>query len=921
MTEKERREFPGAPVWTVEPEHAFEMLRSAPEGLLDEEAAHRREEAGENRLPEAKPRSRLALFASQFKSLLILLLIGAAVLALIVGDVKDAAVVGIVVLFNATLGFVQEHRAEAAVAALRRMLSPTARVRRGGREQTIPAEQLVAGDVVLLEAGDRIPADGRFTAVHSLEVDESSLTGESVPVAKQRGALGDAKLPVGDRKNVGFMNTVVTRGRAEMLVHAIGSSTEMGRLASLLQSTPTADTPLQQQIDGLARRLAIIAVAAVAVITALQLARGVPLATVVLEAVAIAVAAIPEGLPAVVTVTLAIGMRRMARDRAIVKRMSSVETLGCTTDICSDKTGTLTVNQMTVRRVATDEGRAAVSGEGYDREGTIEGARGPVFETLLEAAALCNDSTVQNGTVAGDPTEGALWVLAAKGGMDVEARRKERPRRGEVPFDADRRFSATLHDDGTMFVKGAPDVVLDLCTSVLGEGGARALSAADRERFQQINEELAADGLRVLATAMRRVALDTSEEELLPAVQELTLVGLVGMLDPPRTEVREAIALCHRAGISVRMITGDHPKTGLAIARALGIPGEAITGRELDQLDDDAWKEKMGSLGVLARVSPEHKLRAVDALSARGGVVAMIGDGVNDAPALKRADIGVAMGITGTEVTKEAATLVLSDDNFGTILGAIREGRTIYDNIIRFLRFQLSTNLGALMTILAAPLMGLPIPFTPLQILWVNMIMDGPPAMALGLDPPHPEVMDRPPRDPKARILTLRRLATLSFFGLVMAVGTLGVLIWSLGTTSASEAKTLAFTTFVLFQLFNVFNARLERGSALSRSSLTNGWLWSALLGVLVLQVAVVHQPFLQSVFDTTALSLEQWGLATAVAASVLLLDEIRKGILRAARNPPPGLMLAARRSARGAGPQTTTSTVTIVRSRAHEMS
>jgi P-type Ca2+ transporter type 2C len=870
------------PLWTLAPDDALRALGSNPGGIAEADAVRRRNKAGPNRLPEAKARSRLALFAAQFTSLLILLLLAAAVLAWLVGDIKDAVVIAVVVLFNACLGFVQEHRAEAAVAALRRMLNPIARVRRSGQERIIPAEELVPGDIVLLEAGDRIPADGRFVIAHALEVDESSLTGESVPAVKNQAALEQRDVPVGDRTNIGFMNTAVTRGRAEMLVYATGPATEMGRLAGLLEASSMVDTPLQRQINGLARRLAIVAGVAVAIIAALQLMRGVALSTVVMEAVAIAVAAIPEGLPAVVTVTLAIGMRRMARDRAIVKRMSSVETLGSTTDICSDKTGTLTLNQMTVRRVVTDCGQAAITGQGYRAAGEIHGGKGRALHKLLEAAALCNDSTVDDGEVVGDPTEGALWVLAAKGGADVAGLRRANPRVGEVPFEAERKFSATLHRDGTLFVKGAPDVVLERCTDILGEAGARSLSSGDRERLQRANEEMAAAGLRVLAVATRRVRASAEPSDgLIDSVASLTFLGLVGMLDPPRTEVREAIAVCRKAGISVRMITGDHPGTGLAIARALGIPGETISGREIDQLDDAALAERMPLLGVLARVSPEHKLRAVTALRLRGRVVAMIGDGINDAPALKRADIGVAMGVTGTEVTKEAATLILSDDNFSTIVGAIREGRTIYNNIVRFLRFQLSTNLGALLTILAAPLMGLPLPFTPLQILWVNLIMDGPPAMALGVDPPHPSVMDRPPRDPNERLLTLRRFAVLGFLGAVMAVGTLGLLTWGLSALAPAKATTLAFTTFVLFQLFNVFNARLERSSALSRHSFTNRWLWMALAGVLLLQIAVVHAPPLQTIFDTADLTPAQWCLATGIASSILVLDEVRKLALR----------------------------------------
>jgi P-type Ca2+ transporter type 2C len=877
------------PIWTISPEDARAALASAPDGLDHDEARGRLATHGRNRLPEGKKRSALGLFLSQLTGFLNLLLVIAAGLALAVGDTRDAAVVAAVVLFNAVLGFVQEYRAESAVAALRSMLTRTARVRRGGAEHMIPAEELVPGDLVLLDTGDRVPADGRLIAAHSLEVDESSLTGESTPVAKRVEALADAELPLAERVNLGFNNTVVTRGRGELLITATGAATEMGRLAGLLQQTRQGQTPLQIQISILGRRLALIAGVAVAVIVVFELLRGVPLVNLVVKAVAIAVAAIPEGLPAVVTVTLAIGMRRMARVRAIVKRMSAVETLGCTTDICSDKTGTLTLNQMTAREIVLEGRTLSVTGEGYRPEGRIEDTnedpRGPAaLDVLLRAAALCNDSTVNKGVVAGDPTEGALWVLAQKGGVDVAALRQAEPRVAEVPFEADRKFSATVHPDGTLFAKGAPDVLLPRCTQTLGADGAEPLDDAGRARALAANEDMARRGLRVLALATRRVdssSLPQGTDGLAGEVSDLTLVALVGLLDPPRVEAREAIALCRDAGISIRMITGDHPSTGLAIARALGIEGEAISGPELDRMDQDELARRMPGLGVLARVSPEHKLRAVDALRARGRVVAMIGDGVNDAPALKRADIGVAMGITGTDVTKEAATLVLADDNFATIVGAVKEGRTIYDNIVRFLRFQLSTNMGALLAVFAAPFLGLPMPFTPLQILWVNVIMDGPPAMTLGVDPPHPAIMRRPPREPGSRILTGRRLAVLLFLGAIMAAGTLCTLAHALRTRPAAAAITLAFTTFVLFQVFNVFNARFERDSALGRHTFTNWRLWGALATIIGLQVAVVHVPALQSVLDTTALSMADWGLAAAVAASVLVLEELRKLVRR----------------------------------------
>ena len=879
------------PLWMASVADGFQQLRSSTEGLPDEEAARRLGELGPNKLPEPKPRSRAALFFEQFKSFLIILLLLAAVLALLVGDTKDAVVVSLVVVFNATLGFFQEYRAEAAVAALRRMLHPTARVRRGGLERTIPASELVPGDLVMLETGSRVPADGRLVSAHGLEIDESSLTGESAPVVKQLDTLADFEPSLGDRTNCAFMNTVVTRGRGELLVSATGPASEMGRLAAMLHVDREAQTPLQKQIEALGRRLALIAGAAVAIIIVLQLLRGVAWFELVMEGVAIAVAAIPEGLPAVVTVTLAIGMHRMARQRAIVKRMSSVETLGCTTDICSDKTGTLTMNQMTVRELVLADGCRSVTGQGYGTQGEIEGEASPALETLLRAGALCNDSSVRDDAVAGDPTEGALWVLAAKGGLEVDELRRREPRVAEVPFEAERKFSATLHSTGVMYVKGAPDVLLERCTHVLDAKGAVAFDSAALERFTLANATLAERGFRVLALATRQVAPGSTQDNgLLEAVNQLALIGLVGMLDPPRAEVRESIALCRSAGISVRMITGDHPATGLAVARSLGISGAAMSGRELDRMSEDQLAARITELGVLARVSPEHKLRTVSALQARGRVVAMIGDGVNDAPALKKADIGVAMGITGTEVTKEAADLVLSDDHFGTIVVAVKEGRTLYDNIVRFLRFQLSTNIGALLAIFAAPFFGLPVPFTPLQILWVNIIMDGPPAMALGVDPPHANVMRIPPRDPKARILTLPRLAVLCVLGAVMASGTLLILSHGVQVHDETAGITMAFTTFVLFQVFNAFNARFERSSALGRHVFSNGWLWTSLLVVVALQICAVHLPAFQSILGTTALSLGEWMLSVGTAATILVLDETRKFVVRqaASRRPEP---------------------------------
>ena len=864
-------------------EAAARLQVNAGEGLSDDEATRRREQHGANRLDETPPRPAWRKFADQFKSLLIVILLIAAGLALLVGDIVDMAVILIVVLLNALLGFYQEHRAGQSLAALKKMLALKTRVRRAAHHHEVAAETLVPGDVVLLEAGDKVPADGRLLQSHAAEIDESVLTGESQPVAKDTAALA-ADAPLAERHNMAYMNTVVTRGRLEMLVTATGMATEMGRIAGLMQSAPEPATPLQRQLDRLGKRLAAIAAVVVGAIFALALYQGAALAEAALTAITLAVAAIPEGLPAVVTVTLALGMRRMAARRAIVKRLAAVETLGCTTVICSDKTGTLTLNQMTVRAFYFAGRRYEVSGEGYAGDGEIRAAEGetppPDLAALLLPATLCNDSRIRDGRLIGDPTEGALAALAAKGGVEREQAAARLPRLAEIPFDAAAKFMATFHRDGdgvTLFVKGAPDVLLARCTHVLLDGET-ALDAAARERLTQEIEAMAARGLRVLALASRR--LDAGFDpagELHQHIEALCLIGLTGIMDPPRPEAREAIALCREAGIQVKMITGDHVLTAAAIADELGLRGATLSGAELDELDSAELARRIEEVTVFARVAPEHKVKIVQALRARGQVVAMTGDGVNDAPALKSADLGVAMGITGTEVSKEAGAMVLTDDNFASIVGAVQEGRRLYDNIVKFVRFQLATNMGALGTVLAASLLGWPVPFNPIQILWVNMIMDGPPAMALGLDPARPGLMHEAPRAPGADILTARRLGRLALFGAIMTAGTLAVFYYGLQSGDQTHAVTLAFTTFVLFQFFNVFNARAEHASAFSPLFFQNRVLWLALSGVLVLQVLVVHWPPAQMLFHTSALSLADWGLAAGAASSVLVLEEARK--------------------------------------------
>ncbi len=885
-----------SPLWhCVSPETVAAELRvDVCAGLTPAEARSRFATHGPNQLASKPPRPAWRKFLDQFRNFLVIVLLGAAVLAGVVGDLKDAAVIAIVVLLNATLGFFQEHRAEAALAALKNMLAPVARVRRAGHATLIPALELVPGDLLLLEAGDRIPADARVLQAHSAEVAEAALTGESHAVAKNSQAV-DAPSALAERHSMVFMNTVVTRGRIEAIVTGTGMHSEMGKIAGLLADAAESATPLQVQLDKLGKHLAVIAGVVVALIFVMGVMRGDDLVKTAMTAIALAVAAIPEGLPAVVTVTLALGMHRMAKRHAIVKKLAAVETLGCTTVICSDKTGTLTLNQMTARRIYCLGRRFAVSGEGYCGEGGIEAEdkqAAPEWAALLTPAALCSDARIKDGELIGDPTEGALLALVQKSGVNAEQLLEQYPRIAEIPFDSAHKFMATFHRDGTvvrMWIKGAPDVLLARASHHLTPAGEQPIDDAARTGFAAQNADYADAAMRVLALAGRAIPATGFDPagDLMRWADDLTLMALVGIIDPPRPEAKDAIRVCQQAGVAVKMITGDHRATAAAIARDLGLVGEVHEGREIEGIDGAALSGMVERTAVFARVSPEHKLSIVAALQARGHVVAMTGDGVNDAPALKTADIGVAMGITGTEVTREAATLVLTDDNFASIVHAVEEGRTIYDNIVKFVRFQLSTNIGAILTVLGAPLFGMPTPFTAIQILWVNIIMDGPPAMTLGVEPARPGIMNASPRAPDAHILSPGRLWCLALYGLTMAVGTLAAYAWGEQAGSGGSggghayAVTLAFTTFVLFQFFNIFNARAEFGTAFNRQFFSNGKLWLALAGVVGLQVLVVHWGPAQAVFDTVDLSLNDWLLAAAIGASVLVLEEARKLLLR----------------------------------------
>ena len=877
-------------------------------GLSDTVVNERRQQYGENALAEAERVPAWKRLIEQFRDFLILILIGAAALSLIVSnDVKTPIIVLVVVIANALIGFIQESRAEASLEALRKMLTATARVRRNGSLVNLPFNELVPGDVVLVEAGDRIPADARIITATNMEVDEAALTGESQPVEKSATPVPDPNASIGDRASIAHMNATVTRGRGELIVTQTGMSTEIGRIANMLRSAPNESTPLQRQLDGLAHSLAALAGVIVVLVAVIGLLRGDAFADVMMRAVALAVAAIPEGLPAVTVVTLAIGVSKMARENAIIKRLASVETLGCTNVICSDKTGTLTLNQMTARELVVQDARHAVSGEGYSPIGAIDrsAADEPVsIVHALQGMALCSDAEVREvqgeWMLTGDPTEGALVVLAMKGDVDVTSLRSRHPRLNEVPFDSEHKFMATLHEmvdelgsrELRLYVKGAPDVLMARSSTAIGRDGVATPISHVEDSLHAHNNRIAGSGHRVLAVAHRTFPVEMRDEliahgSLIDLVHDLTFVGLIGIVDPPRPEAIEAIRQAHAAGIEVKMITGDHVSTATAIARELGLSGGSINGAELASMTDDELTDRIDSTAVFARVAPEHKMRIVRALKSRGNVVAMTGDGVNDAPALKNSDIGIAMGITGTEVSKEAATMVLTDDNFSTIVRAVRQGRAIYDNIVHFVCFQLSTTIGFAALFLLSAIFNIAHskPFTAVAILWVNIIMDGPPAMALGLDRPARDAMSRPPRQSSERILTRERWFKVLLSAGVMAAGTAGVLLWhpdgaapSAGVPSV--AGTMAFNTFVLFQFFNILNVRTT-ATVFRRETFHNSRLWLALAGVILLQVGTTYVGFLQDLFDTTSIDPIYWLWSILIASSVLWVEELRKFLSR----------------------------------------
>jgi Ca2+-transporting ATPase len=901
-------------------------------GLTTAEAQQRLAQSGPNQLEAEAATPAWRKFLAQFQDVLVILLLIAAAISVGVWFYERAEplpyeglVIFAIVLLNGLLGYVQEARAEKSVAALQAMTAAEATLLRDGQPQRTAAANLVPGDIILIEEGDTIPADGRLISTVSLQTAEASLTGESLPVAKDTEPIAET-VEVGNRSNMVFSGTAAAYGRGRAVITATGMQTEMGKIAGLLRQTKSEATPLQQELNRTGKLLGVIvlviAVVMVATILLLENVREISdIIDVLILGVALAVAAVPEGLTAIVTAVLAIGMSRMAKRRALIRKLPAVETLGSATVIASDKTGTLTKNEMTVRAIVTASGRVAVTGVGYAPEGALlqdgqplaDGALRNEVTYTLSAADRANNAVLQERggrwIIQGDPTEGALIVAARKAGLTDDQLTARFARIGEVPFSSERKLMSTVHTDAEqperllVFIKGAPDILLNRCQQEWLGDAARPLNEERRQAIRTLNEGLAGEALRTLGVAFRSLPRDGlqqtngASDEL---EHELVFLGLVGMSDPPRPEVQEAVKVAQRAGIRSIMITGDHPKTAAAIARELGIAttDTAISGAELEGMSDEVLRQTVQEASVYARVNPEHKLRIVNALRANGAVVAMTGDGVNDAPALKTADIGIAMGITGTDVSKEAADMVLADDNFATIVAAVEEGRTIFANIQKFLRYLLSSNVGEVLTmflgVLLAKFLGLGavpgevvvFPLLATQILWINLVTDGAPALALGLDPADENVMQQQPRPRGSGVITKPMWFGIALVGVIMAVGTLFILDFSLpggfiaGSGAMDYARTMAFTTLVLFQLFNVLNARSDSRSAFRRL-FDNPWLWGALAFSLGLQFAVIYLPFLQRAFDTVALSLTDWGLCVLVGSSVLWLRELSKWISR----------------------------------------
>jgi len=873
-------------------------------GLSSPEVKKRLDEVGPNQLEEKKGRTPWDMFLGQFKDVLVLILLISALVSFILGEVSDAMVIAIILILNATLGVVQEYKAEKSLAALKKMTTPNALVIRDGKQARIEATQLVPGDIVLLESGDHIPADLRLSMVTSLKIQEAVLTGESLPVEKtaeiiDKDNISTGDQDTGDQDNMAFMGTAVISGRGRGIVVATGMKTEMGQIAGMLEEQKQEDTPLQKKLNQVGKKLGLIILVVVGLVVLIGSLRGIKFFEMFLIGISLAVAAVPEGLPAVVTVVLALGVQRMIKKNVIVRRLPAVETLGATTVICSDKTGTLTQNQMTVRKLVLPEKNIEVEGEGYrpvgkfyQSEQEIQPQTDPDLSLLLRGAVLCNNAELQKNNennqweIIGDPTEGALVVTAAKAGYDKKKLEQDYPRVKEFPFDSDRKQMSTLHQtpDGSqiIFVKGAPDQVISFCTYYQKNGTKEEMGESIKNKVLAQNRELAVEALRVLAIAYRLVDKENLDEikEIKDAEKELIFLGLIAMIDPPRKEAIESVKTCLRAGIHPIMITGDYSLTAKAIASELGIyhsGDRIITGEELEKMSPSELEEAVGNTTIFARVSPRHKRRIVSALQKNKQVVAMTGDGVNDAPALKESDIGIAMGITGTDVTKEASDMILTDDNFASIVGAVEEGRKIYQNIKKFIHYLISCNLGEIITIAGAIFIGLPYPLIPIQILWVNLVTDGLPALALGLDPAEKDIMQMPPRDPNKGIFSGKMGFNIFSQGIFIGLLSLSAFYIGISFYSLEIARTMAFATLSFSQLAQSLNARSQKFSIFRIGLFTNLYFIMAIFISGLLQFLVMVIPSLQVIFKTVWLDLNQWWIVVTLSLAPIIYVEFLK--------------------------------------------
>lgn len=883
--------------YALEKEKLLDSLKSTKAGLSEEEAERRLKEYGPNELTTKEGVSPLQIFLGQFKDIFVMMLLFAIIVSVAIGELVDAATIATIVVLNAIVGFVQEYRSEKAMEAMKNLTAPKARVLRNGKELIIPSRDIVPGDIVLLEAGDRIPADARLLDVVDLKTDEAILTGESTAVSKTDQVLAE-KTPVADRKNSVFMATHITYGRGKAIITSTGMGTEFGKVAKMVQSVEKVDTPLKQKLTKFAKKLGVIIVVVCVIIFALELYEIFFLQTGgisdILEAfevaIALAVSAVPEGLPAVVTVSLALGARDLAKRNALIRKLSSAETLGATDIICSDKTGTLTKGEMTVRKIYANNKLIDVTGAGYEPKGefllngsAIDPKEDKSLDLLLKAGTLCSNASYDGQKVLGDTTEGALIVAAAKAGLPKKDLNDSYPRLQEVPFTSERKRMTTVHSspEGQVFsyVKGAVEIILARSGHVLKDGKPVTLTTKEKEKILKTNEEMASQALRVLAIAYKELPETGTKKFNEEKVEsDLVFIGLAGMIDPPRDEAKGANEKCRKAGIKTVMITGDHKLTAVAIAKELTIMKEgdlAFTGAELDKMNDTEFKDIVEKAVVYARVSPEHKLRIVKALKDNGHIVAMTGDGVNDAPALKQADIGIAMGITGTDVTREAADMVLADDNFATIVTAVEGGRAIYDNIRKFSFFLLRSNFDELLVIGLFALLGLELPLAAGMILWINLITDGGPALALSLDPPQKDLMEKPPRDPKEGILHGRFASILmSFITQFLGTGVVFLVMFYVvgdgvvGSADFQRARTMAFMQATLRELMVVWNCRSERKNAFRVGFTSNKWLLFAVVASAIATMAVPYT----GLFDTIPLALENWAIVIPLSLSGLLI-------------------------------------------------